>query len=73
MKLRLWLSHETLAVLLGFYDRKTVSNMLQSARVALMKDFVPQHLGFEHTVAVKIDQPPKKRKMFDFYFSDERC
>ena len=48
MKLRLGLSHETLAVLLGFYDRKTVSNVLQSARVALMKDFVPQHLGFEH-------------------------
>ena len=48
MKLRLGLSHETLTVLLGFYDRKTVSNVLQSARVALMKDFVPQHLGFEH-------------------------
>ena len=48
MKLRLGLSHETLAVLLGFYDRKTVSNVLQSARVALMKDFVPQRLGFEH-------------------------
>ena len=48
MKLRLGLSHETLAVSLGLYDRKTVSNILQSARVALMKDFVPQHLGFEH-------------------------
>ena len=48
MKLRLGLSHETLAVLLGLYDRKTVSNVLQSARVALMKDFVLQHLGFEH-------------------------
>ncbi|CAF3961860.1 unnamed protein product, partial [Rotaria sordida] len=48
MKLRLALSHETLAVLLGLSDRKTVSNVLQSARVALMKHFVLQHLGFEH-------------------------
>ena len=32
---------------------------------------VPQN--YAYTVAVKIDQPPKKRKMFDFYFSDERC
>ena len=48
MKHRLGLRHETLAVLSGLYDRKTVSNVLQSARVALMKDFVPQHLGFEH-------------------------
>ena len=51
-KLRLGLSHETLTVLLGFYDRKTVSNVLQSARVALTKDFVPQHLGFEHTMYI---------------------
>jgi hypothetical protein len=48
MKLRLALSHETLAVLLGLSDRKTVSNVLQSARDAIMKHFVPQHLGFEH-------------------------
>ena len=27
----------------------------------------------KYTVAVKIDQPPKKRKMFDFYCSNERC
>jgi hypothetical protein len=40
MKLRLTLSHETLAVLLGLSDRKTVSNVLQSARAALMKHVV---------------------------------
>ena len=51
MKLRLGLSHEALAVLLGFYDRKTASNVLQSACVGLMKDFVSQHLGFEHISA----------------------
>ena len=48
MKLRFGLRHESLAVLLGLYDCKTVSNVLQSARVALMKDFLPQRLGFEH-------------------------
>jgi len=48
MKLRLALSHETLAVLLGLSDRKTVSNALQSARAVLMTHFVPKHLGFEH-------------------------
>ena len=48
MKLRLGLSHEILAVLLGLSDCKTVSNVLQSARVALMKHFVPHNLGFEH-------------------------
>ncbi len=48
MKLRLALSHETLAVLLGLSDRKAVSNALQSARAALMIHFVPKHLGFEH-------------------------
>ena len=49
MKLRLGLSHETLAVLLGLCDRKTVSDVLQSTCVALMKDFVPQRLRFEGT------------------------
>ena len=48
MKLRLTLTHETLAVLLGFSDRITVHNLLQSARAALMKHLVPKYLGFEH-------------------------
>ena len=48
IKLRLRLSHETLAVSLGISDCKTVSNVLQSIRVALMKHFVPHNLGFEH-------------------------
>ena len=48
MKLRLALTHETLAVLLGFSDRITVHNLLQSARAALMKYLVPKYLGFEH-------------------------
>ncbi|CAF4095453.1 unnamed protein product [Rotaria sordida] len=48
MKLRLALTHETLAVLLGFSDRITVHNILQSARAALMKHLIPKYLGFEH-------------------------
>ena len=48
MKLRFALTHETLAVLLGFSDRITVHNLLQSARTALMKHLVPKYLGFEH-------------------------
>ena len=48
MKLRLALTHEILVVLLGFSDRTTVHNLLQSARAALMKHLVPKYLGFEH-------------------------
>ena len=48
MKLRLALTHETLAVILGLSDRITVHNLLQSARAALMKHLVPKYLGFEH-------------------------
>ena len=48
MKLRFALTHETLVVLLGFSDRITVHNLLQSARAALMKHLVSKYLGFEH-------------------------
>ena len=48
MNLRLALTNETLAVLLGFSDRITVHNLLQSARAALIKHLVPKYLGFEH-------------------------
>ena len=48
MKLRLALTHETLAVLLGFSDRITVHNLLQSARAAFMRHLVPKYLGFKH-------------------------
>ena len=48
MKLRVALTHETLAMLLSFSDRITVHNLLQNARAAPMKYLVPKYLGFEH-------------------------
>lgn len=48
VKLRLGLSHEVLATLFGFQNRKTVGRILDSARQALIKYFVPNHLGFSH-------------------------
>ena len=48
MKLRLGVSHEVLATLLAFKDKRTVSRVIHSARKALVEHFVPRFLGFGH-------------------------
>lgn len=48
MKLRLGLSNTVLATIFSFDDKRTVGHVLESARMALMKNFVPFHLGSEH-------------------------
>ena len=50
VKLRLGLSNTVLATLFCFSDKRTVGHVLESARVALMKNFVQYHLGFEHII-----------------------
>jgi hypothetical protein len=47
-KLRLGLSNHLLAILFELSDKKTVSRILESARSALMAEFVPYNLGFSH-------------------------
>jgi hypothetical protein len=47
-KLRLGLSHETLAILFSLPNPKAVTRVLESARLALMRYFVPNNLGFQH-------------------------
>ncbi|CAF3216884.1 unnamed protein product [Rotaria sp. Silwood2] len=48
MKLRLGISHQVLATLFSFKDKRTVSRVVHSARKALAEYFVPHFLGFEH-------------------------
>ncbi|CAF4047596.1 unnamed protein product [Rotaria sp. Silwood1] len=47
-KLRLGLSNNVLATLFSFSNKRTVGRILESARQALVEDFVPKHLGFGH-------------------------
>ena len=53
-KLRLGLSHEVLATLYALPDAKSISRILESARLALMKYFVPHNLGFHHISREKL-------------------
>ncbi|CAF2955097.1 unnamed protein product, partial [Rotaria sp. Silwood2] len=48
MKLRLGISHQVLATLFSFKDKRAVSRMFHSVRKALVEHFVPHFLGFEH-------------------------
>ncbi|CAF5085800.1 unnamed protein product, partial [Rotaria sp. Silwood1] len=48
VKLRLGLSNQTLASLFSLLDRRTVSRVIDSARTAIIKYFVPKYLGFSH-------------------------
>ena len=47
-KMRLSLSNRVLAVLFDFKSKRVVSHIISQVRVALMKDFVPYHLGLHH-------------------------
>jgi hypothetical protein len=48
MKMRLGLSNKVLAVLFHLDNKRVVSHIIGQVRKALMKDFVPLHLGFQH-------------------------
>ncbi len=48
VKLRLRISHEVLATLFSFNDKRTVSHIIHRARKALVEYFVPHFLGFDH-------------------------
>ena len=47
-KMRLSLSNQVLAILFQLKDKRTVSHIISEVRAALMKDFVPLHLGLRH-------------------------
>jgi len=47
-KLRLGLSKRVLAVLFNLENKRAVSHINNQVRKALMKDFVPYHLGLKH-------------------------
>ena len=47
-KLRLELSNRVLAYLFRLASKRSVSHTCHQVRVALMQDFVPNHVGFQH-------------------------
>ena len=47
-KLRRGLSNQLLAILFELPDKKTVSRTIESARTALISEFVPFNVGFNH-------------------------
>ena len=47
-KLRLGLSNRVLAVLFNLENKRVVSHINNQVRKALMKSFVPYHLGLKH-------------------------
>ncbi|CAF4633414.1 unnamed protein product [Rotaria magnacalcarata] len=69
VKLRLGLSNDVLATLFGFRNRRDVGHVLDSARKALIKCFVPKHLGFNHNsredVITNHTRPLAKRILAD--------
>lgn len=48
IKLTLGISNQVLATLFSFKDKRTVSQIVHSARKVLIEYFVPNFLGFEH-------------------------
>ena len=48
VKLKLGLSNSVLASMLGISDKRQISHIISSARVALSQHFVPQYLGLNH-------------------------
>jgi hypothetical protein len=47
-KMRLGLSNEVLATLFHIQNKRAVSRIVHQVTDALLKNFVPKHLGFEH-------------------------
>ena len=56
MKLRLDLSNSVLASMLGIDNKRKVSDIIHSARMALMKFFVPHYLGLKHITRQEVIQ-----------------
>ena len=48
VKMRLGLSNHVLASLFHFKNKRTISRIIHSVRLALMKNFTSQHLGLDH-------------------------
>jgi hypothetical protein len=53
-KLRLGLSNDVLSTLFSIGDKRTIGHIVESARNALIKYFVPLYLGFHHIDSEKI-------------------
>ncbi|CAF0824726.1 unnamed protein product [Didymodactylos carnosus] len=53
-KLRTGLSNQVLATLFAYSDRRVVGKINHSAYDALLRDFVPQYLGFHHITREEI-------------------
>ncbi|CAF3420891.1 unnamed protein product, partial [Rotaria sp. Silwood2] len=47
-KLRIGLSNDVLSTLFSFDDKRTIGHIVESARKALIENFVPSYLGFHH-------------------------
>ena len=47
-KVRLGFSNQVLACLFRLTSKQSVSHICHQVRVALMQDFVPNHVGFQH-------------------------
>lgn len=47
-KMKCGLSNALIATLFGFSSRRQVARIIQQTRTALVRDFVPLHLGFSH-------------------------
>ncbi len=48
VKMRLGLSNRVLASLFHLTDKRAVSDIIHSVRLALIKDFTPHHIGLQH-------------------------
>ena len=53
-KTKCGLSNALIATLFGFSSRRQVARIIQQTRTALVRDFVPLHLGFSHLSRDKI-------------------
>ena len=53
-KLRLGLSNTILAILFQLPNKRAISRAIESARTALMQNFVPNNLGFNHVTRRQI-------------------
>ena len=48
VKIRLGLSNRVLACLFRLTSKRSLPHICHQVRVALMQDFVPNHVGFQH-------------------------
>ena len=48
VKMRLGISNRVLGSIFRLKNKRTVSRIVHEVTEALLKDFVPEHLGFQH-------------------------